>query len=649
MARSLFKIGILTAICFCCANTDVFADGGKNRQSRTSDKVASVAKSQDIIPDAATFDAFARTERAGRFMELPQVMFAIDRSKVPARVIWINTKQYRFHYDYLRSAYLTLADAEIFNATNYSRPDRRFLLGSVVRYPRLVRYGVEFWEGDILQSELLAGAMRDLQESFFVPLTFKPNSDSQREAAAKAGLTTIGIEEAYGSAEQLVLNPGRAVGRLMLVADGDENALLPGDIALLTTVPVRMPPVAGIISASFTTPINHISLLAKTWRIPNAYRNGADSLFAALIGKQVVLDTRKSPVVIREATVHEIAENAKFRRLRAVQAAPADVTYSGLPTLSEQDAKWSRRTGAKAANLAEVAALARRDPYHMFDVPEGFSVPFSFYERFVVANKIDQQINRLLDDPRLSDAECRTKELARIRQLFAQGHIPPTDFAMIASKRLSLLGDKGVFVRSSTNAEDLPRFNGAGLYDTLPNVKASEDLERAIKTVWGSLWNDRAFAARESAGINHRSVRAAILIQRGIDADAAGVMTTIDPFDENADERRLFLAAKRGLGIRVVEGKKIAEQLIYRPDLNSVQVLTRSQDDVMLHFGPGGGIEEIQTIADRAVLADALVARLGKIGLAIQSAFDGRPQDIEWLVVGGRILIVQSRNYVKGH
>jgi phosphoenolpyruvate synthase/pyruvate phosphate dikinase len=214
---------------------------------------------------------------------------------------------------------------------------------------------------------------------------------------------------------------------------------------------------------------------------------------------------------------------------------------------------------------------------------------------------------------------------------------------------MTLLGDKGVFVRSSTNAEDLPGFNGAGLYDTVPNVKGTEALAAALKTVWGSLWNDRAFAARERAGIDHRAVLAAVLVQTGIDAEAAGVMTTVDPFDEQSAEKRVFIAAKRGIGIRVVEGKKIAEQLIYRPELDSIQMLTRSQDDVMLQFSPDGGVSEVKIEPDRKVLADDLVRRLGIIGLNIQDRFGNRPQDVEWLVVGGQIMIVQSRDYVRGN
>lgn len=600
-----------------------------------------------IASDAA-FDKLARTEDAGRFFALPRVMFAIDRGGSTPRVHWIDTRRYQYHFDYLQARYLTLADADTFIAANYSKPDRRFILGAVARYPRLGRYGVELWEGDVVEPALLATMMQALQRGFHAPLTFKPNSTQQTEAAGTAGLPVIGIDEAYGAREQLVLNGGRAVGRLVVVEDGAEESLLPGDIALLKAMPIRLPPVAGIVSSTFTTPINHVSLLAKTWGIPNAFRADADRLWGPFAGKQVVLDTRGVAVSVRLASPAEIRAAERARTALRARAPRADLAFAGLPALAEQDARWSTRSGAKAANLADVAVLARKRPDLGFLVPPGFSIPFAFYDRFVAANGLAPQIEALLGDPRRGDQAWRRAALAALRARFASGRMPAEDLAAIGERRHALLGDKGVFVRSSTNAEDLPGFNGAGLYDTVPNVGTGDALAAAVQTVWGSLWNDRAFAARERAGIDHRAVRAAVLVQTGIDADAAGVMTTVDPFDEQSAERRVFIAAKRGIGIRVVEGRKIAEQLIYRPELDSVQVLTRSQDDVMLHFSPGGGVEEVRIESGRAVLSDDLVRRLSAIGLAIQERFGGRPQDVEWLIVGGQIMIVQSRDYVKG-
>jgi len=601
----------------------------------------------DGIASDAAFDQIARIEAGGRFYELPRVMFAIDRSASPPRVHWINTRQYLYHFDFLQSRYLTLADSATFNTANYSNPNRRFVLGAAVRYPRLARYGVELWEGDVVEPALLAATMKQLQVTFHAPLTFKPNSEQQSAAAKTAGLPVIGIEEAYGSREQLVLNRGKAVGRLVLVVEGGEDALLPGDIALLMTTPIRMPPVAGIVSATFTTPINHIGLLAKTWGIPNVYRADADRLWAGFAGKQVMLDASGATVTLRLATDAEVRKAEQAQGAKVIRAPRADLAYTGLPALAEQTASWVNRTGTKAANLGTVAAMTRRYAAG-FTVPPGFSVPFAYYDRFVTANGIGADIDAFLKDPRRGDPAWRTKALAALRARFAGGRLPAADLTAIAARRSGLLGDKGVFVRSSTNSEDLPGFNGAGLYDTVPNVTGREQLAAALKTVWGSLWNDRAYLAREKARIDHRAVRAAVLIQIGIDADAAGVMTTVDPFDERASERRLFIAAKRGIGIRVVEGKKIAEQLIYSPELDSIQILTRSQDDVMLHFDPGGGVREVKVDANRAVLSDDLVRRLAKIGLAIEANFGSRPQDVEWVVVGGKIMIVQSRDYVRG-
>jgi Pyruvate phosphate dikinase, AMP/ATP-binding domain len=106
-------------------------------------------------------------------------------------------------------------------------------------------------------------------------------------------------------------------------------------------------------------------------------------------------------------------------------------------------------------------------------------------------------------------------------------------------------------------------------------------------------------------------------------------------------------AAKRGLGIRVVEGRRAPEQLIFNPRTGAVRVLTRSVDDTMLTFDERGGVREIKILTERRVLTDAVVRRLAHAALQIESAFGGRDQDIEWITIGNQIYIVQSRPYVE--
>jgi rifampicin phosphotransferase len=332
-----------------------------------------------------------------------------------------------------------------------------------------------------------------------------------------------------------------------------------------------------------------------------------------------------------------------------VQIARADLSFRALPSLSEQQSRDVIRTGAKAANLGSVARRAAkvRDPG--FVVPAGFSIPFAYYADFVRANGLDRKIDALLNDQRTeADPLWRKQALADLRATFVATPFDPALLAAVAKRRAEVIGEGGVFARSSTNSEDLKGFNGAGLYSSVPNVTSTDALATAIKTVWASVWNETAFDARRAAGIDHRSVMASVLIQRGMNAEAAGVMITENPFDPK-EKGAIFINAKRGLAIRVVEGRKVAEQLLYRSDPESIQVLTRSTDDAMLRFDEHGGVREIPVEPGHAVLTDALARRLAKVGTTIDGWFGGAAQDIEWVAIGDALFIVQSRPYLRGN
>jgi phosphoenolpyruvate synthase/pyruvate phosphate dikinase len=202
-------------------------------------------------------------------------------------------------------------------------------------------------------------------------------------------------------------------------------------------------------------------------------------------------------------------------------------------------------------------------------------------------------------------------------------------------------------VRSSSNTEDLPKFSGAGLYTTVPNVRDERQLIEAIKTVWASLWNFEAYEARERAVIDHSKVFMAVLLQEGINSESSGVMITADPFDRE-NTGAVYISAKRGLGIKVVEGKRVAEQIIYRQRANAIQVLTRSDEDSLLTFDAKGGVKEVAITGERVVLTDDVIKRLVNAGNAIKRVFGTRDQDIEWAYMNGQIYIVQSRPYIAG-
>jgi phosphoenolpyruvate synthase/pyruvate phosphate dikinase len=217
---------------------------------------------------------------------------------------------------------------------------------------------------------------------------------------------------------------------------------------------------------------------------------------------------------------------------------------------------------------------------------------------------------------------------------------------IIRKWKTELLG-KGVFVRSSSNSEDLPNFSGAGLYDSVKNVKTEAKLIEALKTVWASLWNFEAYEARVRNYINQRQIYMSALFQVGIDMDSGGVLITKDPFDPE-NEKAVYISAVSGHNDPVTGNKFVPEQLLYNSKSNAVQILTLSQQDSVLKFGANGDLVETGQTVQRRVLNDKNVRELVKTASTIKRLFgDKKEQDIEWGIMNGKVYILQSRPYIE--
>jgi phosphoenolpyruvate synthase/pyruvate phosphate dikinase len=106
-------------------------------------------------------------------------------------------------------------------------------------------------------------------------------------------------------------------------------------------------------------------------------------------------------------------------------------------------------------------------------------------------------------------------------------------------------------------------------------------------------------------------------------------MITTNPYDPD-DKGAIFISAKRGLGIKVVDGLKIPEQVVYRRGTNAVQVLTRSGEDSLLTFDANGGLKEVPISGERIVLTNDMIRRLAFAAESLKKTFGGTEQDIEW-------------------
>ena len=594
----------------------------------------------------AEFDHLARVYDAGTPLALPHLIFAIDRGQAD-KVYFIHSRRFQFHEQFLKARDHVSDFGPGGLNQNYRSPQRRYLLGTLAWRAQAKAWAYEVWEGDQLTPDLLALAHKRLGEQFFAPVVFKPNSAAQEAVGQGLKLALLTQAEVISQQGFMPLNPGQAVGRLRVLAPGQAlETLEPDDIALLQEVPLSLPPVAGVITTRPSTTLSHVNLLAKGWGIPNAYvREVAEWL--ALDGQWVQLSVQRTGVTLRPSSAE--ARTAP-RRPGAPKAWPQpDLKRAALLPLGQMRAVDRQRCGSKAANLGELTHAQQRGALKdVAPVPDGFCIPFADFAAFMAQPQAQQALRAAQAEPGFAESrQVRARALAQLREALVALPLPEGQAARWwATWQRQLAGD-GVFVRSSSNSEDLPGFSGAGLYTTVPNVKQADALTQAVKTVWASVFNAEAWEARRWHGVPHDKVVMGVLVQRAIDARSSGVMLTVNPFDPS-QSGVTYVSAKRGLGIRVVEGQRQAEQVLYARRSNAIQVLSRSDDPTALLLDEQGGVREQAVEPGRVVLSDDMVRQLARTGEQVRSLLGHGPQDIEWATnPQGRLVLLQARPFVQ--
>jgi hypothetical protein len=603
-------------------------------------------RSLPSVTSQSQFDSISVTYDQNTPYALPHILFVIDR-KDKNKIYYVNKKRYSFHKDFVNGTYLSLESGREFFDNNYLKPNRRFILGTIAYQTPIKKWTYEFWEGDLIPADQIQLAGEIINKTFFVPVAFKPNSLKQDDASRSlTGITRVLQSDIAAEQAYQALNIAKGLGRIHIINKLDDHVEIGfNEILVLDEVPIQLPPVAGIITSQPSTPLSHINLLAKGWGIPNAYIKNAKELLKQYDGWWVAFETSRENYTIKRADLNQLHEYERRLKERMNVLKPKfDLGETRLLNLSQQRKASSIAFGGKSANLGEV--MKAKLPGIV--VPNGFAIPFYYYDEFIKRNNIDDEIFTLLNDQKfVHDPAYRREHLTALREHIQKAKFDPDLQKEVLQKVAREYPGKGLFVRSSSNSEDLPKFSGAGLYTTVPNVRGENELIEAIKTVWASLWNFEAYEFRERANVDHSKIFMAVLLQEGINSESSGVMISTDPFDKE-NVGAIYISAKRGLGIKVVEGQRIAEQIIFRPRANAVQVLTRSAEDSLLTFDENGGVKEVPITGDRVVLTDDVIKRLVKAATDIKRVFGGRDQDIEWAYMKGQIYIVQSRPYIPG-
>lgn len=282
------------------------------------------------------------------------------------------------------------------------------------------------------------------------------------------------------------------------------------------------------------------------------------------------------------------------------------------------------RVGGKAANLGELLRAG-------FPVPPGFAITTAAYDQVVRTN----------DLATLIAATSVESGGAALREAFASAAIPP-DLETAILRAYRIMGSGAVAVRSSATAEDLPNAAFAGQQDTYLGIQDEAALLDAVRRCWGSLWSDRALSYRAQQGFAALPVKLAVVVQRMISADAAGVLFTANPITGARNET--VIDASTGLGEAIVSGLVTPDHVILRKGLLGWKIVERTQGrrEVEIRARAGGGVEEVQGSGEGPAVPDSTLRQLARMGAAIAAHF-ARPQDIEWAWASGRIYALQSR------
>ncbi len=507
----------------------------------------------------------------------------LDRSNSDA-LHFINSEQYPIHHDFA-SVFLSgnglpiVPDLGSFNTVEYYSPDRRFLLGAVTRYSEPGVFVYELAPYDTADADMIALAFRSIaQKSYFGDeLLFHPTSSAIEEVAKSLpdDIPIITTDELFAGITYQPLNLGTSMGQLQLhTADEVEDYVNYREIVVLDKIPNDISVVAGTITGEFQTPLAHINVLAQNRGTPNMALRGAysDPTLRDLEGKWVELTVDALEWSIREVTEAEAEAWWASHRPEPVEVTPMDTSVEGVwsctdildASLPIEDAIPLRipAFGGKVTHMAALTRIGEEVP-----MPDCMGIPIYWYDQHMRTHGLWDVYADYTTRPEWLDPASRAVLLEDLQD---QIEAAPLSEALLAEVLTRIDRDfdrRKMRFRSSTNAEDLGGFSGAGLYHSESGEweTSGEDITDAILDVWKSVWNPRAWEEREYWGISHTDVGMAILLNPAYDGERAnGVAITANLFDASGLEPAFYINVQEGEESVVLPEEGVTtDQLLY--------------------------------------------------------------------------------------
>jgi len=307
--------------------------------------------------------------------------------------------------------------------------------------------------------------------------------------------------------------------------------------------------------------------------------------------------------------------------------------------------------GGKGANLGEMYNLG-------MPVPPGFMVNADAYKEFIERANIKEKITQILSGLNVENNEELQNKANEVQKLIIATEIPDdikeeiidayesmgiTDKPVNAAELVKKGEDEFVAVRSSATAEDLPEASFAGQQATFLNIKGSGDVVKAVRACWASLFTARTIYYRIKNNFEHMQVLIAVVVQKMVNSQKAGITFSINPSTNNESE--IIVEACFGLGEAIVSGSVNPDSYIV--DKSSMKIKSKDikeQEWAYVRDETGKTVKKtiIKDKRGTQILKDEEILGLAEIAKKLEDHYN-KPQDIEWAIEGGKIYVVQTR------
>ncbi len=298
--------------------------------------------------------------------------------------------------------------------------------------------------------------------------------------------------------------------------------------------------------------------------------------------------------------------------------------------------------GGKGHGLAVMAQAG-------IPVSPGFTIMTHTYRQYLEHSGLRHRVHDALSSVDRESIDALDEVALRIAAWFDEIPLPAPLQAAVGEAYGDLCSavqvpDVSVAVRSSATAEDSAGASFAGEYETFVGVRGIEQVDLYLRRCWASAFTARALSYAWKHQIDPLAVDMAVVVQKTVNARAAGVVFTVSPV--TGDRSRIVIEASYGLGLGVVGGDVTPDRFVVAKIEG--HVVERVVGDKHIEYLTN----EVPTPVDperrvKLCLDDAEVLALAKVGKRLERMHDA-PQDIEFAIdrdlpPGDNIVLLQCR------